>query len=115
MNEESLVENWTFDQFIGSRADFATVHLNLLIDHAATASATSPSGRIVWAEIKRREMVAQLRAIEAATAAANATKLAADQSRRNATWMMLSVVVAAIAAIISAISAWISVSGQIHQ
>jgi hypothetical protein len=95
MTEKPLSDSWTFDQFNGSRSQFATVSLELLADHAASCSPNHVSGRAVLAEIKRREMLAQIEAAEA-------TRDAAIQSRNNARWMKWSVFVAAGATVLAA-------------
>jgi hypothetical protein len=93
-----------FDPWRAQRGDFAARSLDELADYAAsTREGTMMSGN-VYSEIKRREMVGQFQILEATLKAAKASEDAALQSRRSATWMMWSVIVAAASAVVAAVS-----------
>jgi hypothetical protein len=97
-------EQTSFDPFTASRGEFVKFSLDELADYAAsTKEGTMMSGN-VYSEIKRRDMILQVKTLEATLKAAKASEDAACQSRRNATWMMRSVLVAAISAAVAAAS-----------
>jgi hypothetical protein len=92
------------DPWTAPRSAFADVTLDQLSDYAAMIREDSAAGGNIYSEIRRREMIAQIQLLDATREAARATVDAAAQSRRNATWMMWSVFVAAASALVAAIS-----------
>jgi truncated hemoglobin YjbI len=77
---------------------------------AYTGAADTPQGRRNAAALHRRQMIAQLELLAATRMAAEAMRAAADHARENARWMGRSVIVAAAAALFSAVAAGASVA-----
>jgi hypothetical protein len=94
---DNLVDPWTAPSHY-----FATLSLDKLMEFSALAGPNqSPMGRNVYSEIKRRELSGQLAAVAAAQRAADATMEAASATRRSATWMMLTVIITGLTAVVA--------------
>jgi hypothetical protein len=78
--------------------DLSKVDMQQLTDYISQSTAGSIAHGSGMAELNRRQYIATLEAT-------GVQKAAADVARRNATYMLWSVIVAAIAAVFSAISA----------
>jgi acetoin utilization deacetylase AcuC-like enzyme len=107
MTRPRLTKDWTLDELTGALC--AASHTQEYINAKAELSRRQFEGQMETSRYQIMAAEAEVKAANAATLAAEAAVKGTQAAERNAKYMLASVIVAAIAAIASAISAFATV------